>query len=192
VITLVGSGVLAYNSINPPESRPGRDFSVQGAPALSPTSTPSDSQQRIAPSGAPYSYALPQGFVVAPVPKSSATGQSGVFESAIIPRGAASGDIIAVSVYKLGADSDAFTYEQLEAEIERLATKVTTNPGEAERVRVAGKRGLKYLFDYGTTKVMNYFVFAGRTEVQVRCQWTNVEPVIALGCDDVIASLVIK
>jgi hypothetical protein len=112
-----------------------------------------------------------------------------VFESAIGTPQSTGGDLIAVSVYKLGADSDAFSYDQLQAEIDPLAAKVATNPGTAQKVRTAGRRSLRYLFDYGSTKVVSYFVFSGRIEIQVRCQWTHEQTTIASGCTTVVNSL---
>ena len=109
--------------------------------------------------------------------------------AALTPKGAAAGNIIAVSVYELGTNSDPYTYDQLQAEIDKLAQRVTPDPGEAERLQIAGKRSLKYVFDFGSATVINYFIFSGATELQVRCQWTTQKTTIERGCVELVNTL---
>jgi hypothetical protein len=179
---------LATRAAREPVASPGPAKGIS-AQTTAPTASP---RPRIAPAGAPYSFALPEGFTQSPIPNAARAGQSGIHETAITPPGATGGDIIALSVYRLGADSDQFSFAQLQAEIDPLAAKVAGDPGAAQQLRVAGRRALRYVFDYGSTKVMSYFVFSGRIEVQVRCQWTRQRATIEPGCASVIASLTIN
>jgi hypothetical protein len=186
VMALAGAaGFLGLRAARHPAPGPSASKPIT-AQTAGPTASP---QPRIAPAGAPYSFVLPVGFVQSPVPNAARAGQSGIHETAIVAPGASGGDIIALSVYKLGADSDAFSFAQLQAEIDPLAAKVAGNPGEAKQLRVAGRRALRYVFDYGGTKVISYFVFSGQIEVQVRCQWTSQRATIETGCTSVIGSL---
>jgi hypothetical protein len=187
-VVLAAAGFLGYRSLSGPDSDPGTGgpggFTAQTAPGPSPSARP-----RISPDGAPYAFTLPRDYVQAPIPNSTGVGQSGIYETAMTPPGATGGDVIAVSVYRLGADSDAFSYAQLEAEIDPLTAKVATTRSEPRQVRIAGRRALRYLFDYGHTKVLSYFVFSGRIEVQVRCQWTSHQRRIEEGCATVTQTL---
>ena len=149
----------------------------------------SAARQRISPTGAPYSYTLPHGFVDGAGAQVKRVRAGGTFETAVTPTGAAAATSSRCRCTDSGADSDPFSYDQLQAEIDRLARQRDHQAGHGGPGRVAGKRALRYLFDYGTTKVINYFVFIGTTEVQVRCQWTSAQPAIESGCDEVVSSL---
>ncbi|MCW2504610.1 MAG: hypothetical protein JWO79_2894 [Actinomycetia bacterium] len=198
VVVLAAAGFLVLRTLREPSRTGGSGVTILSTPgaspgaarASSPGASPSPSPSpRISPSGAPYSYVLPAGFLQIPIPNSTIAGQHGVFETAIATPQATGEDLIAVSVYKLGADSDAFSFDQLQAEIDPLTAKVATNPGTAQKVRAAGRRALRYVFDYGSTKVVSYFVFSGRIEIQVRCQWTLEQKPIAAGCTTVVNTL---
>jgi hypothetical protein len=195
VVVLAAAGFLGLRSLREPAPRSQEGITILSTPGASRATAPGASASpapRISPSGAPYSYVLPAGFLQIPIPSSPIAGQHGVFETAIATPKAAGEDLIAVSVYKLGADSDAFSFDQLQAEIDPLAAKVATNPGTAQKVRAAGRRALRYVFDYGSTKVVSYFVFSGRIEVQVRCQWTHEQKPIAAACTTVVNTLQIS
>jgi hypothetical protein len=168
--------------------------SASGSPSPStpPTTAAADSRELVQPAGAPYSYRVPAGFKTSPVPKSSGVGSSSQYETGLTPTGAPGRDILAVAVYTLKANSDSFSYEQLEAEINRLAKQIDQNATNGERTTIDGKRALKYLFDYGDAKSVNYFIFSGKTELQIRCQYVNEEAAIKRGCDDLTTSLQIS
>jgi hypothetical protein len=171
--------------------RQGQDQRLRQPVAQHPADHRRRGQPRTGPAGR-RTVLVPAGFKTSPVPKSSGVGSSSQYETGLTPTGAPGRDILAVAVYTLKANSDSFSYEQLEAEINRLAKQIDQNATNGERTTIDGKRALKYLFDYGDAKSVNYFIFSGKTELQIRCQYVNEEAAIKRGCDDLTTSLQIS
>lgn len=195
ICVLLTAGFLVVRGLKSEDN--GRDdltASTGDTTSASPSAPPSGDTERIQPAGAPYSYAVPNGYIKVDVPGSDTVGTSAMYETAVAQKTNHERELLAVSVYDLGADTDAYTYAQLQEVIDKLAAQVVDDPGEPERVTVDGKRALRYFFDYDSVKSTNYFIFSGRNEVQVRCQWATPagEAEIKKGCDELISTMKIS
>lgn len=168
------------------------------APPTTTTSPPSGA--RVAPAGAPYSYAVPNGFkkvkdVSVQAQTGSATDMSAV--------GLDAANLIAVSVYKQPSDLDRITDQDLLAEVKKAIVPLLEGASRSvqgpEPTTVAGARAFRFLADGVKSPsgalVTNeiYFLFKGRNEIEVLCQWQpdRVDK-IRSGCEDVKASLTVE
>lgn len=170
-------------------------------PPPAPTTTTSPpSGARVAPAGAPYSYAVPEGFekvkdVSVQAQTGSATDMSAV--------GLDAANLIAVSVYKQPSDLDRITDQDLLAEVKKAIVPLLEGASRSvqgpEPTTVAGARAFRFLADGVKSPsgalVTNeiYFLFKGRNEIEVLCQWQpDRVDTIRSGCEDVKASLTVE
>lgn len=162
------------------------------------TSTPSGAQ--VAPAGAPYSYAVPDGFKkVKDVSVQAQTGSASDMSAV----GLDAANLIAVSVYKQPSDLDRITDQDLLAEVKKAIVPLLEGASRSvqgpEPTTVAGARAFRFLADGVKSPsgalVTNeiYFLFKGRNEIEVLCQWQpdRVDK-IRSGCEDVKASLTVE
>jgi len=151
----------------------------------------------ISPSGAPYCYAIPSGFtdVSSSVTVDTSVGKE-KFRTAVA---VADRDLIIVTVYELLADTDSISDESLEQELKGVLTSLasqgfTFDSTTPKRTAVDGARA----FSYHAREAKNQlqadvsFIFRGKTEVEVNCQWQRRQADITRGCQQVLESLQIK
>lgn len=171
----------------------GAAAAIVAAPALA-------AAPRISPKGAPYSYALPAGFaratnVTVTQEKGAARFRSGVGIDKI--------NLIATSVYPQRVDLDTISNAQLDQVVTRdivpLLKRASTKFTGPRKSRIAGARAYRFLLGGVKTPtgqtVTNetYFLFKGRNELQILCQWRpDKKKIMQRGCATVRGSLTLK
>jgi hypothetical protein len=187
-------------------SSPG-STSPGGSPTASATSSPGGAPGRqslsctgakvISPAGAPYCYATPAGFtdVSSSVTVDTSVGKE-KFRTAVA---VADRDLIIVTVYELLVDTDSISDESLEQELKGVLSTLasqgfTFDSTTAKRSAVDGARSFSYHAREAKNQLQAdvYFIFRGRTEVEVNCQWQRRQADITRGCQQVLSSLQIK
>ena len=151
----------------------------------------------IAPSAAPYCFTIPAGFTDV---SSSVTVDASIgnekFRSAVA---VGDRDLIIVTVYQLAVDTDDIADDTLEGELKTVLAQLaaqgfTFDSTEAERGEVDGARSFNYHASQAKNRLESdvYFVFRGKNEIEVNCQWKEKEADIAKGCAAVLKSLQFK
>jgi predicted small secreted protein len=178
--------------------------------AASPTPTPSASSPAgpgrrtlkcsgpvISPTGSPYCFTAPAGFqdVSSSVTVDASIGRE-KYRSAVAVGGR---DLIIVTVYELPVDTDPIAAETLEGELKTVLGQLarqgfTFESTTAERGTVDGARSFQYHASQEKEKLQSdvYFLFRGKNEIQVNCQWKDKEAEIGKGCQAVLKSLQFK
>ena len=149
---------------------------------------------KISPAGSPYCFVVPSGFqdVSSSVTVDASIGQE-KYRSAVA---LGNRDLIIVSVYELRADTDAIGDDTLEGELKTVLAQLaqqgfTFRSTTADKTKVDGARSFGYHASQKTSKLESdvYFLFRGKNELQVNCQWTTKEAEITKGCQSVLSSL---
>jgi hypothetical protein len=197
--TVPGTGTVAPDAAKP-----------TGSAAASPTPDPSASSSAapgrstlkcsgkvISPAGSPYCFSVPAGFqdVSSSVTVDASIGRE-KYRSAVA---VAHRDLVIVTVYELPVDTDPIADETLEGELKTVLAQLarqgfTFDPTTAERGTVDGARSFEYHAKQAKTKLESdvYFLFRGRNEIQVNCQWKDKAAEIGKGCRAVLDSLQFK
>jgi hypothetical protein len=197
--TVPGAGTVAADATKP-----------SGSAAASPTPDPSASSSAapgrstlkcsgkvISPSGAPYCFSAPDGFqdVSSSVTVDASIGRE-KYRSAVA---VADRDLIIVTVYELPVDTDPIADETLEGELKTVLAQLaqqgfTFDTTTAKRGTVDGARSFEYHAKQAKTMLESdvYFLFRGKNEIQVNCQWKDKEADIVKGCQAVLDSLQFK
>ena len=197
--TVAGSGSVAADA-----ARPTGTSAAPGTPSPSPSggssggrTTLNCSGKVISPEGAPYCFTVPEGFqdVSSSVTVDATIGNE-KYRSAVA---VADRDLIIVTVYQLNADTDAIADETLEAELKKVLAQLaqqgfTFESTVADRGTVDGAR----TFSYHARQAKNmlesdvYFIFRGKNEIEVNCQWQRKAAEIRKACQTVLQSLQFK
>jgi hypothetical protein len=201
--TVAGTGSVAADAARPDGS---------GAPTASgsatPSPTPSSSADsgrsslscpgtKISPAGSPYCFVTPAGFqdVSSSVTVDASIGQE-KYRSAVA---LGNRDLIIVSVYELKADTDAIGDDTLEGELKTVLAQLaqqgfTFRSTSAAKTTVDGARSFGYHASQKSSGLESdvYFLFRGKNELQVNCQWKTKEADITKGCKSVLATLQFK
>lgn len=200
--TVSGTGKAAADAVRPTGS---------GAPTASASPTPDPSSSgdatgrsslscsgaKISPAGSPYCFVMPTGFqdVSSSVTVDASIGRE-KYRSAVAlgPR-----DLIIISVYELRADTDAIGDDTLAGELKTVLAQLaqqgfTFRSTSADKTTVDGARSFGYHASQKSSKLESdvYFLFRGKNELQVNCQWTTKEADITKGCRSVLSSLQFK
>lgn len=199
--TVTGTGTVAAGAVR-----------ASGAPtasgASSPTPAPSSSAgtgrsslscpgSKISPAGSPYCFVMPAGFqdVSSSVTVDASIGQE-KYRSAVA---LGNRDLIIVSVYELKADTDAIGDDTLEGELKSVLAQLaqqgfTFRSTSADKTTVDGARSFGYHASQKSSGLESdvYFLFRGKNELQVNCQWMTKEADITKGCKSVLTSLQFK
>lgn len=149
----------------------------------------------VAPEGQPFCFDVPEGFTPDEVTIDNQAGSAASYSTglSLTPR-----DLIVISVYELSLDSDDLSdrelIDALSAVIEQLAEQGFDFTATEPQVReVDGARAFYYTGNDATGLFSDtYFIFRGRTELQVNCQWETMMTEVLKGCDDIRASLQIS
>jgi hypothetical protein len=172
-----------------------------GGPAAPPGTAPAPAPalgctgaKVIAPPAAPYCYLLPAGLVDTSGSVSVGTriGQEKHRSAVALD----SHDVIVVLVYELLADSDGVADQALTGELRAVLDRFTAQglvfPGTPpERGVVDGARSFHYRATQAARRLTSdfYFVFRGRLEVEINCQWSEHRAELAAACAAVLKSL---
>lgn len=152
------------------------------------------SGSKISPAGSPYCFVMPAGFqdVSSSVTVDASIGQE-KYRSAVA---LGDRDLIIVSVYELRADTDAIGDDTLEGELKTVLGQLakqgfTFRSTTADKTKVDGARSFGYHASQKSSGLESdvYFLFRGKNELQVNCQWKTKEAAITKGCKSVLASL---
>jgi len=197
--TVTGTGSIAADAAKP-----------SGTGAASPTADPSASSSAspgrtslkcsgkvISPAGSPYCFSAPAGFqdVSSSVTVDASIGRE-KYRSAVA---LADRDLIIVTVYALPVDTDPIADATLEGELKTVLGQLarqgfTFESTTAERGEVDGARSFQYHASQAKEKLESdvYFLFRGKNEIQVNCQWKEKETDIGKGCRSVLDTLQFK
>lgn len=147
----------------------------------------------IAPDGQPFCFNNPEGFEQTVVSQETEAGNPASYSTGV---GISAEDLINFNVYDLApADSDVLSDQEL---IDALSTVIDSlaaqgidfTATEPQIVEVDGARALFYTGGDGAgLRIDTYFIFRGSIELQVSCQWRELEQEILAGCDQVLNSL---
>jgi len=152
-----------------------------------------DDPNRVAPDGAPFSFQLPTSFTQQP----ALADRTKAGAAATTHAAAVAIDVYnTITVLSFPLDQDASTLSDGEL-VRQLAPVVRTLTTTQRRVSAVQRRDVKagramYLriLDNGTSQASDlYFIFAGRSEVEVACQWQDKPKAVANGCQAVLDSL---
>lgn len=152
---------------------------------------------KISPAGSPYCFTVPAGFedVSSSVTVDASIGQE-KYRSAVA---VGDRDLIIVSVYELRVDTDGIADDTLEGELKTVLAQLaqqgfTFDSTTAEKTTVDGARSFSYHALQKSSGLESdvYFLFRGKNELQVNCQWKDDEAAITKGCKSVLASLQFK
>jgi hypothetical protein len=198
--TVPGTGTVAADAAKPGAS---------GAPtaSASPSASPSGDDTgrssltcpgtKISPAGSPYCFVAPAGFqdVSSSVTVDASIGQE-KYRSAVA---LGNRDLIIVSVYELKADTDAIGDDTLEGELKTVLAQLaqqgfTFRSTSAAKTTVDGARSFGYHASQKSSGLESdvYFLFRGKNELQVNCQWMTKEADITKGCKSVLSTLQFK
>lgn len=196
--TVAGNGQPAANA-----TKPGAGPSASASPKGS--GTPDDSGRqtlscggsKISPAGSPYCFTMPAGFqdVSSSVTVDASIGKE-KYRSAVA---VSSRDLIIISVYALRSDTDTISDDTLEGELTQVLRELsqqgfTFDSTAADKTDVDGARSFGYHASQRSTGLESdvYFVFRGRNELQVNCQWKDKESDVNRGCKSVLDTLQFK
>ena len=208
LVTGCASSVSGTGTIAADASRPAGGASGSATPSGSPTPTPggsggtgrkalSCSGTTISPSGSPYCFTVQAGFqdVSSAVTVDANIGQE-KYRSAVA---VGDRDLIIVSVYELKVDTDGIAGDTLEAELKTVLGQLaqqgfTFESTSARKSTTDGARTFSYRASQASSGLESdvYFMFSGKNELQVNCQWKNRKTDISKGCAAVLASLQFK
>jgi hypothetical protein len=198
--TVTGTGTPAANAA-PLGSAPGKSASPTPSASASPADegrqSLSCSGSKISPAGSPYCFVLPKGFqdVSASVSVSATIGQD-KYRSAVA---VGEQDLIIVSVYELRQDTDDIADDTLEGELKQVLGQLSQQgfsfeSTDADKTSVDGARSFGYHASQKSTGLESdvYFLFRGRNELQVNCQWKTKKDDVTTGCKSVLSTLQFK
>jgi hypothetical protein len=200
--TVAGTGTIAADAARPSGAG---TASGSGSPSPDPSSSSDDTGRssltctgsKISPAGSPYCFVLPAGFqdVSSSVTVDASIGRE-KYRSAVA---VGQRDLIIVSVYELRRDTDAISDDTLEGELKQVLRQLsqqgfTFESTSADKTSVDGARSFGYHASQDSSGLESdvYFIFRGRNELQVNCQWKDKESDIARGCKSVLGSLQLK
>jgi predicted small secreted protein len=196
--TVAGTGRPAADA-----TRPAGGPSASATPSASAGTAGSGRQTltctgaKISPAGSPYCFAMPSGFqdVSSSVTVDASIGRE-KYRSAVA---VSDRDLIIVSVYELRQDTDGISDDTLEGELKQVLGQLsqqgfTFESTSARKTTVDRARSFGYHASQKSSGLESdvYFLFRGKNELQVNCQWKDKEADITKGCRAVLASLQFK
>jgi hypothetical protein len=210
--TVSGRATFAGGTAGPAPSGstpggPGQSGSASTSPAPADTGTSGQGDRQalncgsggkvISPSGSPYCYLVPAGFVdVSSSVTVDTTVGSEKFRSAVA---VADRDLVIVTVYQLRLDTDEVSDNALASELQGVL-KQLSNQGfqfdstTARRSTVDGARAFGYHAREAKNKLQAdvYFIFRTKVEVEINCQWQLRRADVTRACQQIMTSLQIK
>ena len=203
--SVAGTGTIAADAARP--SGGASPSATGSAPAPEPSATGGTDDEgrsslactgtKIAPAGSPYCFSVPAGFqdVSSSVTVDASIGKE-KYRSAVA---VGDRDLIIVSVYELRVDTDGIADDTLEGELKTVLGQLaqqgfTFESTSADKTTVDGARSFGYHATQKSSGLESdvYFLFRGKNELQVNCQWKTKEADITRGCKSVLGSLQFK
>jgi len=190
---VAGNGTVAADA-GKPSGKPSGSPSAKATPGRSSLSCKG---KTITPSGAPYCFTIPEGFTDV---SSSVTIDTSIgnekYRSAVA---VADRDLVIVTVYALNANTDPIASDTLEGELKTVLGQLasqgfTFESTQAERGAVDGARSFGYRARQSKDNLESdvYFVFRGKNEVEINCQWKDKPAEVQKGCKAVLDSFQFK
>jgi hypothetical protein len=198
--SVAGTGTIAADAAKPSAGQSGSGTASPSPSASGGTrdrTTLKCAGKTIGPSGAPYCFSIPTGFqdVSSSVTVDASVGNE-KYRSAVA---LADRDLIIITVYTLTTDTDDISADTLEGELKTVLAQLAKQgfsfeSTQAERGSVDGARSFSYRAAQAKNKLESdvYFVFRGKNEVEVNCQWQTKAAEIQKGCKAVLDSLQFK
>lgn len=204
--SVTGNGSIAADASRPAggSAAPSGSGSPMPTPSASSSGTGDEgrsslscSGSKISPAGSPYCFVMPAGYqdVSSSVTVDASIGRE-KYRSAVA---VGDRDLIIVSVYELQVDTDDIADDTLEGELKTVLAQLarqgfTFKTTTAEKTQVDGARSFSYHASQASTQLESdvYFLFRGKNELQVNCQWKEKEAEITKGCKAVLDSLQFK
>ena len=203
--SISGSGTIAADAAVP--SGGASPSASGGAPTATPSASAGTDDKgrsslacagtKISPAGSPYCFTVPAGFqdVSSSVTVDASIGKE-KYRSAVAVNDR---DLIIVSVYELRVDTDGIADDTLEGELKTVLGQLaqqgfTFESTSAKKTTVDGARSFGYHATQKSSGLESdvYFLFRGKNELQVNCQWKTKEAEITKGCGSVLGSLQFK
>jgi hypothetical protein len=193
--TVAGTGQPAANV-----TKPGGGPAASARPSSSAAPNGSGRQAltcggpKVSPAGSPYCFTVPAGFqdVSSSVTVDASIGRE-KYRSAVA---VGDRDLIIISVYELRRDTDGIADDTLEGELKQVLQRLSEQgfsfgSSTADKTRVDGARSFGYHASQRSTGLESdvYFLFRGRDELQLNCQWKDKEADITRGCKSVLGTL---
>jgi hypothetical protein len=196
--TVAGTGQPAAN-VTKPGGGPSASAKPSGsaAPGDPGRQTLTCGGSKISPAGSPYCFTMPAGFqdVSSSVTVDASIGRE-KYRSAVA---VSDRDLIIISVYELRRDTDDISDDTLEGELKQVLQQLSRQgfafeSTTADKTSVDGARSFGYHASQDSTGLASdvYFLFRGRNELQVNCQWKNKESDVTRGCKSVLGTLQFK
>jgi hypothetical protein len=203
--TVSGTGTIAADAARPSgagapsasaSADPDPDPSGSGSPGTGRSSLACKGS-KISPAGSPYCFVMPAGFqdVSSSVTVDASIGKE-KYRSAVA---LGDRDLIIISVYELRLDTDDIADDTLEGELKTVLAQLaaqgfTFRSTSADKTTVDGARSFGYHATQKSSGLESdvYFLFRGKNELQVNCQWKDKESEITKGCKSVLGSLQFK
>ncbi|MFL6129276.1 MAG: hypothetical protein ACJ73E_09445 [Mycobacteriales bacterium] len=197
--TVPGTGTVAADAAKPSGTG---SAGPTADPSASSSATPGRTSLKcsgkvISPAGSPYCFSSPEGFedVSSSVTVDASIGRE-KYRSAVAVGGR---DLVIVTVYELPVDTDPIAAAALEAELKTVLGQLARQgfrfeSTTAERGKVDGARSFRYHASQAKAKLESdvYFLFRGRNEIQVNCQWKDKRDEVTKGCRSVLDTLQFK
>ena len=152
---------------------------------------------KVSPAGSPYCFTMPAGFqdVSSSVTVDASIGRE-KYRSAVA---VSDRDLIIISVYELRRDTDDIADDTLEGELKQVLQQLSQqgfsfDSTTADKTGVDGARSFGYHASQNSTGLESdvYFLFRGRNELQINCQWQDKESDVTRGCKSVLGTLQFK
>jgi predicted small secreted protein len=152
---------------------------------------------KVSPAGSPYCFTMPAGFqdVSSSVTVDASIGRE-KYRSAVA---VSDRDLIIISVYELRRDTDDIADDTLEGELKQVLQQLSQqgfsfDSTTADKTDVDGARSFGYHASQNSTGLESdvYFLFRGRNELQINCQWQDKESDVTRGCKSVLGTLQFK
>ncbi|TQS45608.1 hypothetical protein [Cryptosporangium phraense] len=191
-VVLIGASADSSTSASPSSS------SSSASPKPSATASPGG--ELVRPAGAPFSYRMPVGFHSQPAPTSSGgpTPTDGAspqaeplteyYETWSAPTGGSVWDYLYVASFPLteNASDGALT-----TRLDTWVTQIGQDPSTRAAVKVGKYSAYKYSFADAAKGAWDYFVYDGRTVVDVTCSWSSDQVDIQRGCQELLKTLTV-
>jgi hypothetical protein len=199
-LSFFGVALIGATADASPSASPTPTTSASAHPSSSASVAPA--RQLVQPAGAPYSYRVPVGFHPRQPPAAdSSPGPSASTDPDPAPRemyrttattqtGSAN-DFVSVASFTLKQPASAANETALGAQFDRWVKAAGADPSTRVDVRVGNYPAFKYTFTNGAIGAYDYFVFNGRTAVDVVCEWSADQAAIQHGCQELLNTLMI-
>jgi hypothetical protein len=165
--------------------------SASPTPAVAPSVVPhvAVKGKPVAPTGAPYSYGIPAGFVAGTCLVTQGDGAP-QHPTCVQPAGASTQDMVLVMNFPITVNADALHTADIERQLDKLyADRLHST---YQYLSVDGARAWRTQLSGAGTTSIEVHLFKGKQHIQVLCQWTAAhQQQVGAGCNAVLATLTV-